>query len=663
MDSNPCTDDFCVPETGDCRNEPIDCNCTDDGRVVGNPCAYCWCSASAGSCGSTPVDCDDHDETTTDACVVAVIDDDHSAAVCTHRRKECNATDLCLRTYLDPITGECVSVPRSCPVYADKCIVVGQCDPETGVCPIRRTSCPSDDACAPDRCEPATGLCVPDEPVVCDVEDDPCSVGTCTDGECHYAAVDCGASSQGPCWDRMCIAAAGGCVDVPADCSDHIGCTDDWCEADTGVCRHAEAASCAAASMPCTPCTCDLATGACTCTPVNCTSPSPCFVGWCHPETGACMETPRCPTGPIDECTVAYCDETAADLCKTGPAVDCSDPSPCVTSRCVPGIGCVRSSKVCSSCDPCMISGCSDELGGCYEVPKTCDDGIAETVDWCDGNGTCRHRRRFPCEDHLHCTDDIIDPATGECFHIFRTCPPPVGEDSLPDLCEIGTCSEEDGGECVYTRTSCDADDPDLCTTSVCDSATGSCVPGPSKSCDDCMPCTRDYCDEAGTGRCVHELKSCDDFLPCTIDRCTDQGTCEHKRKSCSDGYGRCLLPPLTTHTTGTRARSTGATTPPGNAPTLRPSTAPRSPRHRAPTASACVRPGGARATRETAPTASSALPTSASSPLASACTSRRRASRCRASRRRATRPTGPACTRRSSATTASLIRTTGARR
>lgn len=180
---------------------------------------------------------------------------------------------------------------------------------------------------------------------------------------------------------------------------------------------------------------------------------------------------------------------------------------------------------VCDDHDPCTRD-ILDVYGNCHHIPKVCDDGNPATIDYCnawgvcqhdlidcddddpetydyvDSNGHCQHVREVCCDDGNPCTEDIYDPYTGDCQHVFL----------------------------------CDDDDP--CTIDVCNPATGECWNTP-KNCDDGNPCTIDYCDPY-TGECVHEPKDCDDGDPCTIDSCNPyNGHCVHTPDpDCNPCYG-----------------------------------------------------------------------------------------------------------------------------
>jgi hypothetical protein len=90
--------------------------------------------------------------------------------------------------------------------------------------------------------------------------------------------------------------------------------------------------------------------------------------------------------------------------------------------------------------------------------------------------------------------------------------------------CQAGACRGADPVVCGGPAT-CHA-------PSVCDPATGTCVPGPSlsdgTSCQDPATCTVSGACRDGACASTSETPPCDDGNPCTLDRCDGGGACTH---------------------------------------------------------------------------------------------------------------------------------------
>jgi hypothetical protein len=227
-DGDPCTDDFCDPETGQCFNVPIDC---DDG----NPCTLDFCDAETGQCINVPVDCDDSDPCTIDSC--------------------------------DPDTGECIHIPVDCddgnPCTEDFCEVD---DNGNIVCLNIPINCDDGDPCTEDFCDSATGECF-NIPIDCD-DGNPCTEDFCEVDEngnivCVNIPVDC--DDNNPCTIDSCDPDTGECINTPIDCDDNNPCTVDICEVD------------------------DAGNIICVNIPVDCDDNDPCTEDFCDPETGECI--------------------------------------------------------------------------------------------------------------------------------------------------------------------------------------------------------------------------------------------------------------------------------------------------------------------------------------------------------------------------------------
>ncbi len=199
-DGNPCTEDSCVPDEGQCLHVPLpDGTSCDDGNActVGGECANGKCG------GGLPIDCDDDNACTDDGC-------DPEYGGCTHYDVGCDDDNDCTDDYCDPGSG-CVNMPND-------------------------NNCADGNPCTDDYCDPASG-CV-NMP-----NDDPCDDGDlCTvndhcgeDGCVHGTPIDCDDGNE--CTENTCNPATGECTSDPIECDDGDQCTDDACDPDTG-CTH-----------------------------------------------------------------------------------------------------------------------------------------------------------------------------------------------------------------------------------------------------------------------------------------------------------------------------------------------------------------------------------------------------------------------------------------
>ena len=191
------------------------------------------------------------------------------------------------------------------------------------------------------------------------------------------------------------------------------------------------------------------------------------------------------------------------------------------------------------------------------------------------------------CNDQNPCTDDLCDPASGECSYIAVTENAPCDFDGLPGLCRSGVCV--DAGFCEGV----DCDDENACTNDVCIRATGDCsyaavaentpcsfggLPGLCRSgecenarlcegvsCDDHNECTENLCNPVN-GECVFtpvpDNTTCDfgDFPGlCRTGECEDAQLCEgvscddHNECTedlCNPANGECVFTPFPDDTT-----------------------------------------------------------------------------------------------------------------
>ncbi|MEY3011765.1 MAG: hypothetical protein RIT45_500 [Pseudomonadota bacterium] len=327
----------------------------------------------------------------------------------------------------------------------------------------------------------------------------PCTSDACdpSTGTCLHTPASGAACDDGNACTTADLCVAGGCIGTAlpaASCDDGNPCTDDGCAAATG-CVHLPADA--------------------TCTDGNpCTAPDVCVVGQCTPgsPTCACVTDADCAgAGATDPCVGALvCDKSGAKwTCKleTSGLPDCGG----------------------ASNDPCKVGACDSKTGGCAMVAVAdgtpCDaDGTTCTLgDACQA-GTCTAGPKLGCNDDNPCTVDACEPSAG-CVHLAApaTCDADGDACTGPDACAAGTCVAGPSKSC---------DDGDPCTSDACDAATGACVHGAQGT--DGLPCDADgsTCtpsDQCASGVCVKGTPlDCDDANPCTTDVCVSGTGCVH---------------------------------------------------------------------------------------------------------------------------------------
>ena len=157
---------------------------------------------------------------------------------------KCTQTDTCQ-------AGTCTgSNPIVC-VAKDQCHVAGTCNPSTGVCtdPYKPngSSCTDNNGCTQsDSCQ--AGVCVGNDPIVCDADGNPCTSDACSpaEGSCEYLPEPAshGCNDGNLCTGSDHCDGAGQCVGGPANtglgCDDQNACTGPDACTSQGACAGAE---------------------------------------------------------------------------------------------------------------------------------------------------------------------------------------------------------------------------------------------------------------------------------------------------------------------------------------------------------------------------------------------------------------------------------------
>lgn len=344
----------------------------------------------------------------------------------------------------------------------------------------------------------------------------PCSRHVCDDGRCIAEPTPERPCSDGfDCTDGDTCDASGRCRGVPVVCDDGDPCTDEACESGRG---------CVSSPAPGGPCdddntctlddTCDEA-GVCVGIARACDDGDPCTIDTCDALAG-CRHEQRdglaCDDG--DGCTLG--DRCQAGLC-LGVARPCGDDNPCTADRCDKTTGAclfvpLADLVSCSDDDPCTdATRCI--AGQCVGLTRTCDDGIACTLDRCGPDGLCRH---------LPTPGTCLSPVPGEgCI--------PVGQRPASDPCSVcvatGVWSNEPDGSSCGPGQGCGArrclggrcvvrDDEESCST-----PEGGCV-SVGEPLTECLSCLGGGVAEALTG------PSCGGPPECGIGTC-QAGVCQ----------------------------------------------------------------------------------------------------------------------------------------
>jgi len=610
-DGDACTFEDTCGEAGKCGGTPVDCSAYD------TLCAAGVCTNGSCTTSALPNDsaCDDGNNcTTATTCVDGVCAGQPTcscsvAGDCPPDGLACTF-DVCYsgNCAYEPETGFCV-IDGQC--YAagearqgNACMV---CDPLSSNLQWTLLDCNDGNACTTDTCTAANGCVhVNDDQAPCDdgddcTTDDACQAGTCV-GTCEcFADEDC--SAPPPACSRFaCI--ANSCIPVPdatkngETCDDGEFCTaGDVCQG--GMCVSAGPTDCSSVvSAACEVGECDEGTQACVAVPAsdgvacddndNCTLADTCSGGTCSGQPQDCSNL----DGP---CTEGVCN---AGACSPAPTVGvpCDDGETCTegdicsqAGTCVgawnpdlPDCGCASDAECTSLDDACNDGVCNVATFTCVQQPKAaltaCDDGDPCTVgDTCSPGGNCLGNP-YVCDDGLACTLDTCN-GEGDCnvqvlqdFCVISNSCRSQGETNPANPCQTCNAANTPDDWSVAVGVACD--DGDACTNADACVAGGGCA-GTAYSCpDDGLPCTVESCG-AGVDECLTDIVpgscaidgacyfagapspatpcqacapsqsttsfsnvtgACDDGEPCTFPDLCSSGACEGTPYVCDDG-------------------------------------------------------------------------------------------------------------------------------
>lgn len=210
-------------------------------------------------------------------------------------------------------------------------------------------TCDDGNACTQNKCNPSTG-CYFADPITCD-DFNACTENHCNpDVGCSFPNIVC--DDKDPCTVNKCFPATG--CDFTEEVPD---------------CELCKGKSCPQEN--CVTSTCNVLTGTCEESSLNCDDNSKCTIDSCDLDSGECIYT-VVDCDDDNACTIDSCDPMIGCIhTHIDPTVDCNDHSVCTTDACDPTKGCVNTPIVCDDNDPCTTNECSS-LFGCYHDPLDC---------------------------------------------------------------------------------------------------------------------------------------------------------------------------------------------------------------------------------------------------------------------------------------------------
>ena len=419
-----------------------------------------------------------------------------------------------------------------------------------------------------------------------------CFEPTCTGGLCAMAAL----AADKPCDDADGLPCTAGACDGLGVCAASATLQANTCLITDPDPKAAVAKSCVAKDTPdpdndCQLCVPDISTTTWTAKPSGakcddkdgllCTSGACNGGGVCSPQgitANSCLIDKTCfAAGDIDTASngCRRCEPTSAkegwtDLSE---GATCTvDGKACLPGSCATGT-CLAAGIAAGSCyidvtpadgtdaPTCFVDGDADPSEGC----RACDakvsqdawtprpnaaacteDGIACTVDACDGKGAC-----LSIADDALCNDKDGPCTDGNCDVDTKGCksvplPTSVTCDGADGIaCTVENCDEK--GACGAKGVPDDAQCKDTheCTLDACDAATGCTHKAVDDACDDGLVCTADACDvKAGCQFSPNTADCTLDALACTVEKCSegackttiDAATCVIDGKCVNDG-------------------------------------------------------------------------------------------------------------------------------
>jgi hypothetical protein len=374
----------------------------------------------------------------------------------------------------------------------------------------------------------------------------------CTMDVCNEAMQMCGVVEMDALCDdgilcngmEACDSVNGCVAGAPADCSDNISCTADFCDTATDACTHVAQDQACDDNVFCNGVeSCSVSLGCQPGATPSCNDGVACTTDTCSAGTDACVHTPNDGACSNNQ----FCDgaETCDPVqgCVAGTAPSCSDNIACTADSCNPANGgaCAHAANNAACSDGLFCDGaeiCSTSQG-CIDGPDpTCaPDAFACTIESCDdsvpgcistpSNAICGPgmlcKPTFPGHDAAGCIVGQACTMDSECQD-GDLCN--GAEVCLNDVCSGGTPPPP-------------CNDGIDCTTDWCNPATGLCEETENDNfCDDGLGCNgAEFCDMAVD--CVAGTPMvCGDAFACTVDSCAEPGVCVYapQNSDCADG-------------------------------------------------------------------------------------------------------------------------------
>ncbi|HKY40356.1 MAG TPA: hypothetical protein VJN18_30695 [Polyangiaceae bacterium] len=400
-DEDECTVDLCNAD-GMCDTSP---KCSGTEKCCAGDCAECCVDA----------DCDDGVACTDNTCFASQCMYVPNDTLC-DAGQYCSTTDGCRAKQVCGLQGNGENLEEVC---ADESLCTSDACVENF---CKHDFCINGTLCCDTGCE--EDCCIDSQ---CNSDDDPCTVGSCSEGQCSLVPL-CGTGEQCcPSADGR-TATCGSCCSLE-DCNDDVACTEDHCGG--GQCSNTPNDTKCPGGYYCDP----ASEPTCRRLP-DCDAPGDCM-------PAACQTNPRCEGGV---CKFDGCANNTKCCPATGECALC-----CSDAECTDNIACTK--------DVCGSNGCShtpdnalchagqlcDAQLGCVACRSgaDCDDGLPCTTDLCNGS-TCQNVNI--CDQQMpYCTIDgcLECQYDSDCQGgVIAQAMIPPGEECIVGTCQAGTCKD-----------------------------------------------------------------------------------------------------------------------------------------------------------------------------------------------------------------------------
>ena len=413
-DGVACTDDACDEAANRCAQTPVDARCDDGLFCTGTE----NCDARRGCVDGADPNCDDGVDCTNDVC-------DEAANRCTSSPLDALCDDglFCTGTENCDAALDCVAgVPPSCDDTVG--CTIDFCGPRLDAC----VNLPIDFFCDDGLACTGTEFCDPDLDCQSDGPPDCDDFVGCTIDFCDEFAGGCqNFPDDAACDDGLVCTGFEWCdpffdcqADVPPDCDDFVGCTLDLCDEGSGGCRNFPDDAACDDGLVCTgfewcdpffDCQADV--------PPDCDDFVGCTDDSCDEAALGCTNTPNDANCLPGELCDPLLDCVPAPAC-FGDA-DCDDGFFCTgVETCVGGFCALGAPPACDDGVGCTIDFCDFGADACdsFADDAACDDGrVCNGDEFCDAFADCQAGFPLDCDDFVDCTDDTCDEAAPGCVN------------------------------------------------------------------------------------------------------------------------------------------------------------------------------------------------------------------------------------------------------